>query len=196
MYTGVPVLENLPFFLTRSEYWDRFMQPSFLSVMLDLMMAGLLVATLVYCLKLNRRIRLLQDSKSELARIIREFDDSTKRATQNINEIHAATSRLSENIQHKIDKASYLADDLEIMIERVNKITAKPELAAARVDRTPAPAPSAPPRKLSDIMPARMPEPAPAAPPADSAARPVRGRSRAEQDLMNVMQKNQNDSGR
>ena len=64
-----------------------------LDVFLNLVMAGLLLATLVYCLKLNKRIKVLQDSKSELARIIREFDASTQRATQNINEIHAATIR-------------------------------------------------------------------------------------------------------
>ena len=67
-----------------------------LDVFLNLVMAGLLLATLVYCLKLNKRIKVLQDSKSELARIIREFDASTQRATQNINEIHAATIRISD----------------------------------------------------------------------------------------------------
>jgi len=83
-----------------------------LSLIMDLLMAGLLLATIVYCLKLNGRIKVLQDSKSELARIIREFDESTQRATDSIAELHKAANRINENMQHKIDKANYLANDL------------------------------------------------------------------------------------
>jgi methyl-accepting chemotaxis protein len=115
------------------------MQNEILSVIMNGLMAGLLLATIIYCLKLNSRIRVLQDSKSELARIIREFDESTQRATQNINEIHAATMRISENIQHKIDKANYLADDLEMLLEKGNKMAGKvdaPPVRPARVEPT------------------------------------------------------------
>jgi hypothetical protein len=173
-----------------------------LSVFMNLMMAGLLLATIIYCLKLNSRIRVLQDSKSELARIIREFDESTKRATQSINEIHAATTRISENIQHKIDKANYLADDLEMMIERGNKLAGKVDAAALRPVRAepPSTASTAPKRSLADIMPGRTPDvAATTTAPADAAAtrRPLRMRSRAEQDIMNLMgAKNNDESGR
>ena len=139
---------------------------------------------------------MLQDSKSELARIIREFDSSTQRATQNINEIHAATMRISENIQHKIDKANYLADDLQYMIEKGNKLAGKVDDTPVRPARAPEPAPRAQQqRTMADIMPARSPE-APAAAAAESAQasgerRPLRSRSRAEQELMNLMGKKQ-----
>lgn len=98
-----------------------------LTVFLDGLMALLLIITTFYCWRLNKRIRILQDSKSELANIIRQFDDSTQRATDSITEIHAATSRIAENMQHKIDKANYLADDLQFMIEKGNKIADRME---------------------------------------------------------------------
>ncbi len=162
-----------------------------LSVFMDAMMAGLLLATIVYCLKLNRRIKVLQDSKSELARIIREFDASTTRATQNINDIHAATTRISENIQMKIDKANYLANDLEMMIERGNKMMGKPDASPIRQ----APPPS---RPVADMTPARSPQP-PASETASTEAaarRPLRSRSRAEQELLSLLGgKKQNQSG-
>lgn len=161
-----------------------------LDIFINLIMAGLLLATLIYCLKLNKRIKVLQDSKSELARIIREFDQSTQRATQNINEIHAATMRISDNIQHKIDKANYLADDLEMMIERGNKMSGKTDAVPVRPVRNDTPA--TPTRNLSDIMPGRAnPAPASAAPAAvePEGRRPLRSRSRAEQELMNLMGK-------
>lgn len=165
----------------------------FFSFFINLMMAGLLVATILYCRKLSVRIKILQDSKSELARIIREFDESTTRATESIAEIHKATTRISDNIQHKIDKANFLANDLEYMIEKGNKL-------AGKVDSTP-------------IRPARVPE-MPAAREAE-ALRPARAkieditsplpsaavdagprmRSRAEQELLNMLGKKNNESG-
>lgn len=164
---------------------------SILSVFMDALMAGLLLATIIYCLKLNKRIRVLQDSKSELARIIREFDESTKRATQSINEIHAATTRISENIQHKIDKANYLADDLEMMIERGNKMAGKTDNSPIRQHSAAAPAqPAQPQRTMADIMPARSAEAG------DASRRPLRARSRAEQELMNLLGKKTGESGR
>lgn len=98
-----------------------------LTILLDGLMALLLIITTVYCWRLNKRIRVLQDSKSELAQIIRQFDESTQRATESIAEIHGATSRIAENIQHKIDKANYLADDLQFMIEKGSKLADKME---------------------------------------------------------------------
>jgi hypothetical protein len=180
------------------------MPSEILSMLMNMLMAGLLLATIIYCLKLNARIRVLQDSKSELARIIREFDASTQRATQNINEIHAAASRISENMQHKIDKANYLADDLDALIERGNKMTGKVD--AAPVRPTPSSSePARPSRSLSDIMPARASEAAAATPSTAAASpstevgrRPLRMRSRAEQELMNLIggNKNNDESGR
>lgn len=173
------------------------MQNEILSVIMNGLMAGLLLATIIYCLKLNSRIRVLQDSKSELARIIREFDESTQRATQNINEIHAATMRISENIQHKIDKANYLADDLEMLLEKGNKMAGKvdaPPVRPAHVEPTAPTAATA--RSLADIMPSRAPEAAAQAEPA-TGRRPLRTRSRAEQELMNLMgSKTTNESDR
>lgn len=143
-----------------------------LSVLVDSIMVGLLLATILYCMRLNRRIKELQDGKSELARIIREFDESTTRATQNINEIHAATNRISENIQIKIDKANYLANDLDMLIERSNKVLGKPAEPSVR---------SAPPRV--EPVAARSPEVEAVA----ESRRPLRGRSRAEQDLISML---------
>lgn len=159
------------------------MQNVFLSLLVNGLMAALMLATIVYCLRLNARIRVLQDSKSELAMIIREFDESTTRATQSIAEIHEATRRLSENMQHKIDKANYLADDLQYMIEKGNKLTGKTDNSPLR-----------PARDMA--MPA--PQTAPIAPTeaTDSAAatrRPLRMRSRAEQELMHVLGNKKNE---
>jgi hypothetical protein len=164
-----------------------------LSVMVNGLMAALLFATIIYCSRLNKRIRVLQDSRSELARIIREFNESTERATQSIADIHEATNRISENIQHKIDRANYLATDLDLMIEKGSKLAGlKPE--PARVNPAPASAPAAPrPARSEHAMSAAQGNVSGVAQKADTPLEPARARpgnrprSRAEQELMNVL---------
>lgn len=163
------------------------MQNMVLSLIINFMMAGLLLATIVYCLKLNNRIRLLQDSKSDLARIIREFDESTQRATQSIAEIHQATARLSDNIQHKIDKANFLMTDLDYLIERGAKLTGKTEMVTPRPSTvTPLrPDPSAAARPATAAPRAVMEDVPPAE--AQGARKSLRMRSRAEQELLSAL---------
>lgn len=195
------------------------MENALLSILVNGLMAALLCATMIYCWRLNKRIRVLQDSKSELARIIREFDESTQRATQSIAEIHRATNRLSENIQHKIDKANFLATDLELMIEKGNRIMGgsgsgmrgEPAGAASRqanrahsgaraIDQVARSLAAGRDREsplasaqgdVSRVTPLNEPQPA------SAGAAPRRGtrpRSRAEQELVQML--NKDESGR
>lgn len=173
------------------------MENAILSILVNGMMAVLLFVTIVYCWRLNNRIRVLQDSKSELARIINEFNESTERATQSIKEIHEATDRISENIQHKIDKANFIVTDLDIMIERGNRLTGNTPMARGETPRpAAAPASAAPVRE----RPARAPEASmtaaagnvgramPLGDPAAEQRRPAnRQRSRAEQDILQAL---------
>lgn len=97
------------------------------SLFADVIVALLLITTIVYCLKLNKRIRVLQDSKSELAQLIEKFDQSTVRATHSIQEIHKASKKITENMQARLDKANFLADDLAFMIEKGSKLADRME---------------------------------------------------------------------
>ena len=172
------------------------MQNVVLSLVINVLMAALLLATMVYCRRLNTRVKLLQDSKSDLARIIQDFDESTKRATESIAEIHRATNRLSENIQHKIDKANFLADDLQYMIEKGQKMSGKVDTTPTRPVRTESPAST--PRTAAAAPAAFIMPDAPAAKPARTlgseaageatqAPRAGRIRSRAEQEIMSAL---------
>lgn len=173
------------------------MSNTVLSLLIDVMMAGLLILTIVYCRKLSGRIQALQDSRSELAQIIREFDESTERATKSIAEIHEATRRLNDNMQHKIDKANYLVEDLQVMIEKGNRVAGAAEvLSTGRSARASEPAASASmprsPRRSgmeSIITGVNVGEQATvtnttAAP---DAGRRARQRSRAEQEVLDAL---------
>ena len=168
---------------------------SILEIMINGMMALLLSVTLFFCWRLNTRIKILQDNRSELAETIREFDACTRRAAESIAEIHTATQRISENIQHKIDKANFIADDLQFIMERSAKIADKLEPSASRGAASPSPAASAPasrPVAAKREMPnvagnAGAAEAVGKASITDDPKMGQRVRSRAEQELMNVV---------
>lgn len=108
-------------------------------LILDLIVSVLLGVTIVYCTKLNRRIRVLQDSKSELAGLIQQFDASTQQATRSINEIHVVSKKINESIKAKLDKANYIVDDLSFMIEKGNKLADRMESDIAGTRKAAAP---------------------------------------------------------
>ncbi len=116
-----------------------------MTLALDGLVAVLLGVTIYYCGKLNKRIRILQDSKSELAGLIMKFDESTQMATRSIHEIHNASKKINESIQTKLDKANYIADDLSFMIERGNRLADQMEgqISASRGRPAGAPRPEA-----------------------------------------------------
>lgn len=171
---------------------------------LDALVAVLLGITIFYCGKLNRRIRILQDGKSELAQLIQKFDESTQLATRSIHEIHSASKKINESIQAKLDKANYIADDLHFMIDRGNKLAdqmegqisatrgQKPAAAAARPEPGPSrrPAASEESPSISPREAARLEEVRRARPqPAERAAPEGADRNKRASALESVMEK-------
>lgn len=101
------------------------------NLIMNVVIAGLLAATIGYCWLLNRRIKILQDSRGELAKLLKHFDESTQRASESIIALQTASKKIGENIQFRIDKANYLMDDLSFMIDRGNKLANQMEAGFA-----------------------------------------------------------------
>ena len=128
-------------------------------VILDLLIVALLATTIGYCWLLNKRIKILQDSKSELAQLLKYFDESTEKASESIIALQTASKKIGENIQHRVDKANYLVEDLSFMIEKGTKLADQMEAsfavnrAQARVMRDAPAAPSEPEPSLPESAP-------------------------------------------
>jgi hypothetical protein len=101
------------------------MTVAIIGLLLNLLIVGLLMATISYCWVLNKRIKILQDGKSELANLLQYFDESTSRASESIVALQSASKKIGENIQSRIDKVNYLMDDLAFMVEKGNKLADK-----------------------------------------------------------------------
>lgn len=98
-----------------------------ISVTSNAILVLLLIFTLIYCLKLNRMIKFLQDTRSEFVDSINQFQDTVKQAEDTIPKLKESSRKICDDIQVRIDRGKYLVDDLSFMIEKTDKIADKME---------------------------------------------------------------------
>ncbi|MBF0392915.1 MAG: hypothetical protein HQL38_09560, partial [Alphaproteobacteria bacterium] len=88
-----------------------------LKLILDLIVACLLVATIVFAVLLNKRLDVLRKNRDEMAKLIAQFNDATARAESSIPKLRRAAEDASQQVQERVEKAQALRDDLAFMIE-------------------------------------------------------------------------------
>ena len=108
-----------------------------IKLLVDGVMVLLLGATIFYCYVVNRRIRVLQDSREDFAQLIHQFDEATKKAQESVEELQTMSARVTDSLNERLDKANFLADDLAFMIEKGNKVADKVDKTLAKEDRQP-----------------------------------------------------------
>lgn len=92
------------------------------SVFVDFAFIILLVAVLVYAIRLNRHISVLRNNKHELEKMLASFVASTERAEDAIQKVKANTQQNIKAVQDSIDKAETLRADLSYMLDRGEEI--------------------------------------------------------------------------
>ena len=86
-------------------------------VFLDLVLLVLISVCILYSFTLNRRIRDLQNSRSEFVKIAKYFEESVSKANNSVNELNKLTSSTTKDLSSVIDKAEILHNDLVFMQE-------------------------------------------------------------------------------
>ncbi|MFO0388515.1 MAG: DUF6468 domain-containing protein [Alphaproteobacteria bacterium] len=153
------------------------------NLLVNVIIITLLVVTIAYCWVLNRRIKILQDSKGELAQLLKHFDESTQRASESIIALQSASKKIGETIQARVEKANFLLDDLSFMIEKAAKVSQQMEAgfavsrAKSRVITEPAAQVRADVQEREEVFIADTPPPKKVQAPEPSRA-PVAGSSR------------------
>ncbi len=89
-------------------------------LVLDVIVAVLLVATIVYAVLLNRRLSVLRRNGEEMARLIARFNEATVRAESSIPRLRKTAEDAGDALQERVEKALALRDDLAFMIERAD----------------------------------------------------------------------------
>lgn len=177
-----------------------------LSLILDVVVAVLLAATIAYAAILNRRLQGLRANKDEFEAMIGEFNEATRRTEGSIQALRLAADQTAKALSAQVERGQALRDELAFLTNRADgaseRITggagARPEVAAyaATPKAQPAPArsqaasaaqPAAPPPRAAANNPA-PPRPQPVAAPLDEEAETdAGGRSKAEQDLLKAL---------
>lgn len=110
-------------------------------LVLDVIIALLLAATILYAVVLNRRLGILRRNGDELAKLIARFNEATLRAESSIPKLRKAAEEAGQALQERVEKAQSLRDDLAFMIERADTMATKLEAGVrnARSEAKPVP---------------------------------------------------------
>lgn len=176
-----------------------------LSLVLDLVVAVLLAATIVYAAILNRRLQGLRANKAEFEAMIGEFNEATRRTEGSIQALRLAADQTAKALSVQVERGQALRDELAFLTNRADGTAeriatggaARPEVAAYTASPRPQPTPARAPQQAAAAAPA-APRPAannsPPPRPVPAAVEPIAeepeaegGRSKAEQDLLKAL---------
>jgi biopolymer transport protein ExbB/TolQ len=88
-----------------------------LSLVLDIVVAVLLLATIAYAMTLSRRLGALRDDKAQLEALVRSLDQSSRRAEAGIAALKTAADEIGRELQEKVDRGQALRTDLGYILE-------------------------------------------------------------------------------
>jgi hypothetical protein len=129
---------------------------------LELLLAALLVATLLFGFKLERKLRALRDNQAGFIKALSELDGAAARTENGLEMLRQATDEARGALVPRIEAAQSAATRLE-------QLTSEAELAAKRAESA-AESVQASARALAGVMPsARAPRPEPVRAPAPEA---------------------------
>ena len=94
------------------------MTASWISIAIDAAVAALLVAAIVYAVRLNRTLESLREGKSELAALIGRFDEAAAHAERSVVRLGQSTADQGKVLNAAIGEAQALRDELAFMLER------------------------------------------------------------------------------
>lgn len=119
------------------------------SFFLDALIAVLLIATIVWCVLLNRRLVGLRRHQSELATLISELNVATERAEIGIAELKHNAEAAGASLETSIERARRLNDDLTYLSERGGRLVDRLEHSTRATRRNEA-GPSSAARNATD----------------------------------------------
>jgi len=88
-----------------------------LTVILDLVVAGLLATTIVYAVLLSRRLGALRNDKAQLEALVKSLDQSARRAEAGVAALNAAAAEVGRELQQRVDQGRTLRTDLSYIID-------------------------------------------------------------------------------
>ena len=84
----------------------------------DITVAALLIATIAYVAVLNRRLGVLRDDKAKLEELIKALTVASSNAQAGVAGLRQATEEVGRDLEKRLAGGQSLRDDLNYLIER------------------------------------------------------------------------------
>ena len=99
------------------------------SLAIDIVFVSLLVTTIVFAFRLERRLASLRGTKDQLAAVIVELNKAASRAEAGIQALRGAAETTGASLDDRVRKARALNDDLMLLVQTGQRVAQKLELA-------------------------------------------------------------------
>ncbi len=91
-------------------------------VALDLLLAVLLSATVVYCFLLNRQLTALRAGEGQLRAVIGEFGQATANAEAGIANLRSVSDKVGQSLEAQVQEARRLLEDINFATEAGSRL--------------------------------------------------------------------------
>jgi seryl-tRNA synthetase len=88
------------------------------SLIMDVVVAGLLVATIVYAMQLSRRLATLKNDRNHLQELIKGLQKATDQAESAVGNLKTGSADAGKSLHQAIERADLLKADLAFIAER------------------------------------------------------------------------------
>ena len=113
-------------------------------VSLELMLAVLLLATLFFGVKLERKLKALRQSQAGFASAVRDLDGAAQRTEAGLDALRYATEQARNVLVERMDAAQSMALRLEQLTSEAETAALRAESAAVTAAKAAVPPPAAP----------------------------------------------------
>lgn len=100
-------------------------------LLLDSLIVILLIATVVYAMRLSARLNTLRNNRAEMERASRAFAEAAIRAETSIKALKLTADHLSATLQQDINRAQALRDELSFLVDAGEAMAGRLEDAAS-----------------------------------------------------------------
>ena len=93
-----------------------------LELLVNLIIIGLLIPTIIYAYKLNKNLTLLRQNQKSLGKLVEALNDATFKAENSIPKLKSVTEHSSSDLKEVVDNAKELKDDLLFINQRADNL--------------------------------------------------------------------------
>lgn len=103
-----------------------------ISLVFDILITGLLGATIFFAVKLSRHLDTFRSNRADMENLIRELSNQITRAQEGISVLDELATSRGDELRSIISKARGLSEELQLMTESGNSLASRLENLAVR----------------------------------------------------------------